>query len=345
MSSLANNAIVAKAKAMYGKFLQPEDYDRMAKLKSIPDLVKYLQNHPHYEKTLKDVQTITIHRGHLEALIRKNRVEQIIKLIKLVYSKDKDFYMLDVVYQQNEIILSVLRKIISDDSADISGSIPFFYNVPTEIDFSKLLNVTNFADLLKALENTVYYSILKPFATDDKDKIRYIDIEHALEVYLYRLVFKTIDQFYHGKLKHDLEHLFKLRIDLNNITKIYRLKKFYNADPLSIRNVLVDEFSEMSSKTLDKLVMIEDPDQLLKDFDKKGVTSVAIEDEYVFIEYFTGKMRFELAKKIMYFSGEVPEIYTAFTILSQFELDNLIQIIEAIRYQINENEIKQMLIY
>ncbi|MGE4321277.1 MAG: V-type ATPase subunit [Acholeplasmataceae bacterium] len=345
MGSLANNAIIAKAKAMYGKFLQAEDYDRMVKLKTLPDLVKYLQAHPHYEKILKDVQPITIHRGHLESLIRKNRVEQIIKLIKLVYSKDKEFYMLDVVHQQNEIILSVLRKIISEEGADISGSIPFFYNVPTQIDFSKLLNVQTFDDLLKSLEESIYYEILKPYYTTDKDKIRYIDIEHALEEYLYRLVFKTIEKHYHGKLKTDLEHLFRIRIDLVNITKIYRLKKFYHADPITIRNVLLDEFAEMNSKMLDKLVMIDDPDELLKQFDKKGHFDVADEDEYVFIEYYTGKVRFELAKKVMYYKAEVPEIYTAFTILSQFELDNLINIIESIRYQINEQEMKQMLIY
>ena len=345
MSSSANNAIITKAKSMYGKFLQPEDYNRMAKLKSIPELVQYLQKQPQYQQVLKDVQPITVHRGHLESLIRKNRVEQIIRLIKMVYSKDKEFYMLDVVHQENEIILSVLRMIISEEGSDISGTIPFFYNVPTEIDFSQLLNVKTFDDLLNAVQGTTYYQLLKPFYVKNKEQIRYIDIEHALEVYLYDNVFKTIDRHYSGKLKKDLEHLFSLRIDLANITKIYRLKKFYNADPLTIRNVLVDDYAKMSKKTIDKLVMVENPDDLLGTFDKKGHFPVADEEDYVYIEYYTGKIRFDLARRIMYFSTEVPEVYTAFTILSQFEQDNLTNIIEGIRYQITEQEIAQMLIY
>lgn len=345
MGSASNNAIVAKSKSMYGRFLQPEDYEKMVRLKSIPELVQYLQKQPHYQKVLKDVQPITVHRGHFESLIRKNRVEQIIKLVKLVFSKDKEFYFLDVVNQENEVILSILRMIISEEESDIRGSIPFFYDIPTNIDFSKLINVETFDDLIKGLEGTAYQHILKPFNTKDKEQIRYIDIEHALEVYLYDLVFETINKYYHGKLKKDLENLFRSRIDLANIIKIYRLKKFYQADPITIRNVLLDDYSKMSPRKLDELVMMENPDDLLNAFDHKQNIMRSGDNDYVYIEYYAGKIRYELARKVMYFSTEVPEIYTAFTILSQFEVDNLTNIIEGIRYQINETEMKQMLIY
>lgn len=345
MGSKANNAIVTKAKSMFGKFLKPEDYMQMVKIQSIPELVKYLQRQPQYETVLKDVQPNTIHRGHLESLIRKNRVEQIVRLVKMVHSSDKDFYMLDVIQQENQVLLFIIRMIINQDVSDIRGTVPFFYSIPTTLDFSKLLNVKTLEDLMKAVENTPYEKILKPFYTSDVEQIRYIDIEHALEVYYYDLVFKTINKYYSGKLQKNLTKLAQLKIDLMNITKIYRLKKFYHADPITIRNVLVDEYSKMSEKKLDELALIEDPDKLIDFIDKQHHFNVADEDDYVYIEYYTGKLRHEVARRLMYFSTNVPEIYAAFIFLSEFEVENLINIIEGIRYQVDEEEMKQMLIY
>ncbi len=345
MGSKANNAVVTKAKAMFGKFLQPEDYDHMVKIKSIPELVKYLQRQPHYENVLKDIQPNTVHRGHLESLIRKNRVEQIIRLVKMVYTKDKDFYMLDVTQQENQVILLVIRMIINDEISEIRGNIPFFYNIPTQINFQKLVSVKSFDDLMKALEGTAYEKVLAPYHVHDIEQIRYIDIEHALEVYYYQLVHKTIDKYYSGTLKKDLTRLANLKVDLNNITKIYRLKKFYQADPITIRNILVSDFSSLSNKKLDELSMMENPDDLLQLIDKKHHFSQADEDDYTYIEYYTGTLRYNIAKRLLYFSTEVPVIYEAFIIISEFELENLTNIIEGIRYQIGENEMKQMLIY
>ena len=50
-------------------------------------------------------------------------------------------------------------------------------------------------------------------------------------------------------------------------------------------------------------------------------------------------------KKFMYFSTDVPKVFLAFITLSEIEIENLTNVIEGIRYQVEENEIKQMLIY
>lgn len=345
MGSLANNAIITKTKSMYGKYLKAEDYDRMIKLSTVPELVAYLKKHPNYKDILKDVSENTIHRGHLEALIRRNSIEKILKLVKLVYSDDKDFYMLDVIKQENEVILSVIRMMINDDHEDISGRLPFFYDVKTHIDYKKMLKIKDYDDLLGAVKGTDYEDILRPYYTKNKDQLRYLDIEHALEVYYYDLIFKTIKKNYSGKLKKDLEHLFQSKIDLSNVTKIYRLKKFYKADPITIKNVLVNEYSKMSDKKLSDLIAVDNPDQLLSVITKNHYFPIADEDDYVYIEYYTGKIRYQLAKKYMYFATEVPKVYAAFIILSEIEVENLTNIIEGIRYRIDDHEMKQMLIY
>lgn len=345
MSSWSNNAIITKAKSMYGRFLKPSDYDKLIKFHALPDLVGFLKKHPHYEEVLKDVSEATVHRGNLESLIRKNLFDQVIKLIKTVYSKDSEYYELNILKQEHEIILSIIRTFISDDTEEQKGKLPYFFDMHTDLDMKKLIKVTSFEELLLALENTHYEDILKPYYTHNKDNIRYLDIEHALEAYYYDEAFRRIEKHYSGSLKKDLESIYQTKIELANITKIYRLKKFYQADPMTIKGVLITKHSRMKEKKIDEMIDLKNPDDILKYLSKSEYQKFTNDKDYVYIEYYAGQIRYELAKKFMYFSTDVPKVYTAFITLAEIEIENITNIIEGIRYQVSEGEIKQMLIY
>jgi V/A-type H+-transporting ATPase subunit C len=345
MSSWSNNALISKAKSMYGQFLKPSDYEKLIKYHSVSDLVAFLKKHPNYQNILKDVSETAIHRGNLEALIKKNAFDNVLKLMKSVYSKDAEYYELNIVKQENEIILSVIRTFISDEIEDNKGKIPYFFDTHSEIDIKKILKVESFDALIEALEDTPYGKILKPYNTKNKDNIRYLDIEHALESYYYDQAFMRIENNYKGKLKKDLEAIFQTRIELSNIIKIYRLKKFYQSDPVTIKSVLVRKHSRINERRIDEMIALKDPDQILGYLANSEYQMYKNDKDYVYIEYYAGQIRYDLAKKFMYFSTEVPKIYTAFITLAEIEIDNITNIIEGIRYQVSEIEMKQMLIY
>ena len=143
MSAWANNAIIAKAKAMYGNFLKTEDYEKLIKMNTVADVASFLKKQPNYEGILKDIQENTIHRGHLESLIRKNTFDQVLRLSKLIFSKDEAFYKLNLIKQENEIILAVLRTFISDEK-DEKSVLPYFFNDRKSMDIDKLFNTENY---------------------------------------------------------------------------------------------------------------------------------------------------------------------------------------------------------
>ena len=47
----SNNALITKSKSIYGNFLKADDYERIVKLHSVPDLVGFLK------KTRKIIKT------------------------------------------------------------------------------------------------------------------------------------------------------------------------------------------------------------------------------------------------------------------------------------------------
>lgn len=345
MSSWANNAIISKAKSMYGRFLKASDYEKLVKYQSVADLASYLKKHDHYKDILKDISESTIHRGHLEALIKKNAFDQNLKLIKSVYSKDSEYFELNIVKQESEVILAAIRAFISDETEEQKGKIPYFFDIHTTLDVKRIIKSVDFEELMWAVEKTPYEDILRPHVTSVVDDIRYLDIEHALESYYYDEAFRRIKKYYKGTLRKDLESIFQTKIELANITKIYRLKKFYQADPITIKSVLVKKYSRLKEKRIDEMIALKDPDDILNYLSKSEFQKYTNDKDYVYIEYYAGQIKYNLAKKFMYFSTEVQKVYTAFTILAEIEIENITNIIEGIRYQVSENEMKQMLIY
>jgi V/A-type H+-transporting ATPase subunit C len=249
------------------------------------------------------------------------------------------------VKQENDLILSVLRTIISDDLSSLRGKVPYFFDVHTDIDLKKLLKSETFDELLDAVEHTAYEKILSPFYVRNKEMIRYLDIEFALEKHYYDEAFKRVDKNYHGKLNTLLKDIYYTKIELQNITKIYRLKKFYQSDPLTIKQLLNIKHSRMSEQKLTELIEIKDPNKILKHLASSELQYFKNDKDYVYIEYFAGKIKYDLAKKYMYFTNEVPLFFTAFVTLTELQVDNITNIIEGIRYKVNESELKQMLIY
>lgn len=345
MSSWANNAVSAKAKSIYGNFIKPEEYEKLAKFRSLSDFVGFLKKHENYREILKDVQESSIHRGNLEGLIQKNAFNQIIRLIKQVNTKDLEFYELDIVRQENEVILSAIRAMISEKFDENKGKVPYFFDIHTSIDLALVLKATNFSELIDALQKTPYYKILKPFDTRNVDNIRYLDIEFALEDYYFDEAFRRVEKHYKGSVLKDLKSIFQTRIELSNIIKIYRLKKFYQADPATIKSILIKKNTRINEKKIDEIINLQNPDAILKYLSQSEFSRFTSDKDYVYVEYYAGHIRYDLAKKFMYFSTNVPKIYLAFVTLSSFEVENLTNIIEGIRYQVDENEIKQMLIY
>ncbi|MDY0210181.1 MAG: V-type ATPase subunit [Acholeplasma sp.] len=341
----ANNAIITKAKSIYGNFLKEEDYERIVKFRSIPDLVGFLKKHPNYQEALRDVSENSIHRGQLEALIKRNSFNQIERLTNQVFSKDEPFYRLSIVSQENELILSVLRTIISQEFEEMKGKIPYFFETHTKISVERLLKTTNFDELLDAVKQTPYFDILKKYYTKNPEMIRYLDIEHDLEAYYYDEAFLRIEKYYSGSLAKDLKSIFETRIELGNIIKVYRLKKFYQANAATIKSVLIKKHTRISEKKMDQIIAIDNPDAILKFLSKTEFSRFKSDQDYVYVEYYAEKIRYDLAKKFMYFSTEVPKVFLAFITLSEIEIENLTNTIEGIRYQVDENEIKQMLIY
>jgi len=344
MSSLVGNAIVSKAKSIFGKRLKAAEYEELVKMKSVSDIASYLRNHPNFRDTLSDIQSESIHRGQLETLIKKNAFLHTLRLIKFVQVKDAEFYRLNLVKREIDILLEILRSMISESFDSQISDMPYYMQQHTCYDDEKVSQAKTIDELIVSLGNCPYATVLKPFAGVKNHDIDYVAIEHALEIYYYDQAFLRIRQNYSGRTRKDLETIYLSRIELENIVKIYRLKKFYKADFTTIKTSLIHQYSRINEKKLDELIAIEDPDAILKYLGSSDLRKYSDDMDYVYVEYYVEKINYNLAKRYMYFTTSVPKVYAAFLILTEIETENLTNIIEGIRYGLSDIEIKKMLI-
>ena len=69
------------------------------------------------------------------------------------------------------------------------------------------------------------------------------------------------------------------------------------------------------------------------------------EKEYIYIEYYAEKIKYNLSKRIMRFSSSPPLVFMTYIILHQIEIMNLVNIVEGIRYGMNEEQIEKTCIF
>ena len=96
---------------------------------------------------------------------------------------------------------------------------------------------------------------------------------------------------------------------------------------------------------MEEIIALENENDILKHLQSSEYNKFTDDKEYVYIEYFGEKIEYNLAKKYIYFSNKAPLVFQAFIMLNDLEVNDIINIIEGIRYQIDESEIKKMLIY
>lgn len=345
--SKASGVIVAKAKAMHGSQFGKEQYDELLRKKNIAEITRFLKSEASYQDALKDARENNIHRGQLEDILKNEMFQKILKLYRYADGTTKPLYQLYLEQMEIDLILSRIRVLISQDFEGAIAELPVFLKDFTRFSLIKLGNVHTYDELIDVLDASVFYDVIKRFRVPrgSEANIDYTAIEIALQKHYYAHVFRVIEKTTKGKHKRDIMDFFTMQLDLSNITKIYRLKKYFNANEEVIKQSLIFVEGYHSLVNLEELIAQKsalDAQRILHN-GKYKISMIQGHDEY--IEHYCEEIVFEASKKIFCFSQDAPLIFNSYIVLLAQELENIINIIEGVRYQVELDDIKKELIY
>ena len=338
----ANNALTSKAKAMYGLRLRKKDYDELVKKQSVSEIASYLKNETAYKEALKDIRENMVHRGQLELLIQRESFMKQQRLVRYVFAGDKEFYELNTYKEEIDQILSCIKAIMNNDYDDFVHDMPLFMSKQMTFDFNQLLNVKNIEDFKQVIVKTRYGKDVMPFL--ERNPIDYTGLTMKLRRTYYERMSMLIQKQFHGKTKKNLMEIFDTRMELSDICKIYRMKEYFHADKGDIQRQLLGLRQRINEKTLQKLLDAKDGEEVLAILESSPYHLYTSNEEFIYIEYYCHGFMYHLGKRFMYFSSDAPVIYLCYTLLDEIEVENIIAIIEGVRYNVEADKINKLIL-
>lgn len=214
-----------------------------------------------------------------------------------------------------------------------------YYN----LDFNRLKSSANLDEFIENLQGTVYYNALKPYKNEEHSKILFY-----MEMNLDRLYFKLLKSNSKSLAQVDrvlFEEILGENVDLLNIEWIYRGIKFYNLLPEELINFTLSNGDQFNYEKIKKMCYSDE--QQLKEivlasrydflFDTEKDVDLYMERRIQRYQYYQSMNAFKNGKLDITLS-------IAYIHLLEYEMRDIISILEAKRYGLSLEEAKEYLV-
>ncbi len=336
-SSKASNAILAKARAMYGKCLTDDDYHHLLECKSVPEVATYLKTRTNYASVLSGMNENDVHRGQLEPILKQNIYFDVFSLSR--YANDKSQAFTDYIISRMEVeqIIRCLTLLNIGKPDEYVYSMPLSLDQFARISLKALTKVRTYEDIYEALKGTWYIPILKKYEPEEGHRIHIARLEAELNSKLSLDVIDSLSKASDKKAQAELEDLFATIRDINNIARILRLKKYYNFEADQIKPLL-GPYGKLKPKTIDTLCSAENSKEIFELSRSTYLGRVLSKLQYNSQTQITDALISNYCKHHLRLSPNPNIVMISYVYLKEIEISNIVNIIEGTRYGISAEE-------
>ncbi len=342
-STMASNAILAKARAMYGKSLTETDYKQLMDCRNVPEVAAYLKSRTSYRSALTGLNETEVHRGQLEPMLRQNLYYDILALSR--YAKDKTLIFSDFVISEMEIeqIIRCLTLVNIGKPDEYIYSMPLSLNKFAGINLEKLSYVRSFGDMQEVLAGTNYESVLKKYKPKEGEKINIALLEAELNNQNYGRVINAIEETGSGRDKDELLDVFCAMLDFRNVSRIIRLKKYFHYTEERIYPLLIP-YGKLSRRAMSELCSAESAKEVFELARSTYLGRLMSKLKYNDNAQMTDALISMYCKHHLRLSPNPTIVMISYVYLKEIELKNIVNIIEATRYGWSPDEKEKMLV-
>ncbi len=340
----SSSAVITKARSKYGKRLTDKDYKALLKCKDVAAVVSYLKTHTKYNDVLNKINENEVHRGQLETLLKQKNFYDFDSLCRYEMSEGSPFSEFIIRRYEIEQLMHFLLLLSCNKVEEYIFSLPSYFNKHTEIDLYKLSTCKDFESFMEALGESHYKNILKKYKPGRNGIIDLASAENDLNIYSYKELYNAISKRKSKKEKENLLKLCDYVNDFCNISRVLRLKKYYNLDSEAIMAYLMP-FGTIKKAILQEMCSANDVDEVFDVMTKtrigKRIKQMSIEKE----EQLSITSRYHMCKRMLYYSTDPAVVLLSYMYVSEAELKNIITIIEGVRYNSSRDRIEALLIH
>lgn len=336
----SSNVILAKARAMYGKRIKPKDFDNLLNCKSVFEIASFLKNNTSYSKILSNVNESEVHRGELEYVIKNKIFDDLASLGRYEIASGDDFSDYLIAKAEVEQIIHSLMYLFSLNQGKAPRKMPVFFIKHTKINLSALANIKSYSDFLIALRNSPYKKLLKDVKPLENGQFNLSQIEYILYNYLYGILFKSIENTSKKSAKDKLMELYLTCVNYGNFVRIVRNK---NNKSTSSKFIILENGS-ISQKNINAMLQANSEHEIFDIMKSLHQGYLLKKIDYNYIDQIPLAALYKKCKHEIHSSVESSVVLLSYMFLMENELNNIIKIIEGIRYNLSKDDILNFLI-
>ncbi len=343
MTDMASNAILAKARAMYGKCLTEHDYKQLMDCRNVSEVASYLKTRTNYRTVLAGLNENEVHRGQLEPLLRQEMYYDISALSR--YARDKTLVFSDFITSEMEIkqIVRCLTLVNIGRADEYVFSLPMTMVKFAKIDLKSFSTVRSYDDMLSVLAGTKYAQVLSKHRPPENGRADIATIEAELNNMNYSVVMETIAKAKNVSDGEELKNTFSAMLDFRNISRIIRLKKYYNYSAERIKPLLIP-YGRLSQKNIDELCAASNSREVFELSRSTYLGRLMSKLKYNDQSQMASAMLSMYCKHHLRLSPNPTIVMISYVYLKEIELNNVVNIIEATRYGLSPEEKSLLLV-
>lgn len=340
------DAYVAKCRCIIGRLLTGEDYARLCAAQSVQGAAALLRGMPAYTDFVGDVDGV-LNRSLLEAELEEARFAVYERLYRFTQGALQNF--IRAMMREFEIyhLLSAIRSVKSGNAAT-QRQLPPFLAERSSLNFGRLFSATSLDELIEALGKHPFGAIVAASVEGGHCDIARLEMAlyNAHQVALFDQVAPMLDNANRDALRRFLG----IRADLTNISRLLRLRTLaglQGSEPPTMATLL-PLLIPLSGRLRegDLAAMLALPDEAAIRAYCAGIYG---SDAAIFTADTTGvdtfaQLTYNYARRLIASPDAPISVSLGCFTLHRLEIDNIIYIIEGIRYGLPAEAIEKRLV-
>lgn len=344
-------AVGVKAHVLYSRLLTDADYWNLLNFKTTSEISNFLRQTEGYEEALSTLSHDHVHRVELQNAIKRTVFVQGASFLPYISGAMFKLFMGCLGWYEAEELKSIFRWLRSRRLSREEMRQKLYYMSGSKLPYDDLLNCRNYAEALECLRETKYYNVLKePVRQLMGDEDSLFSLELAIDNFAEMEIHENLNKIQESDRKK-LEPIFGVRVDLLNLYHFHRCITYYHltieetlSRMISVKyKVKVQHLREISKGETwkERLEVIEQYFPVYAEIfrnafehpDKELALEMSIE-------------RFQYKNSLSVFQSGAPGFHTAvaYFLLKTQEVDDIIRIIENVRYDYSRDSAAKYLV-
>ncbi|MCK4240433.1 MAG: V-type ATPase subunit [Candidatus Atribacteria bacterium] len=337
-------AVNTKIRALEKDFLKREDYLNMIQKKSVVEVARYLKDNTSYGKLLREINLDNISRRDLEDILKNNMIKNMDKLIYYFRDDYKEFIRSLYIKYEIEDLKNLSRSIFNGKELETIKKPLSFLGKYSRVSPEKLFKSRMIRDLIYSLEGSEFFEFLIPLVDGRRENL--FRFEMALDMGYFSII-----QSRKLKISREDRKILKkwegLLADLYNIQWVYRGKKFYSLSPEELLNYTINFGDKLTFRERKAMCYAKNLEELYKMITNTIYGFLFKKEEMYRDIYMERRIKRFIYYKLKALDRQFPLsiIQTIDFVWSfEFEIKDIISILEAIRYNMPPEEARKFLV-